>query len=76
MFERAVGRDSKFAEAYVGMADCYDRLADATVCTLDLLANKAALEKTLELDEKLAEAHDEKSIVKLPKRSPRWVLVT
>ncbi len=58
-FEQAVKEDQNFALGYVGRADCYELLA--TNWRIDVESNhekaKSTLNKALELDPELAEAH-------------------
>ena len=58
-FNQAIGKDSNYAPAYAGLADCYVLLplwapADPAEC---LPKAKAAASKALEIDDRLAEAH-------------------
>jgi len=59
-FEEAIQKDPDFAPAYVGLAHCYNELGSFRwVPPQDAyLSAKAALNKALQLDETLAEAHD------------------
>jgi len=58
-FEEAIGRDSDFAQALVGLADCYLILIDQAV--LDLkdagLRLRSLLDNALRVNDRLAEAH-------------------
>jgi TolB-like protein/thioredoxin-like negative regulator of GroEL len=59
-FEEAIQKDSDFAVAYVGLADCYRWLGDfRRLPPQDAYRQaKQAIRKALELDDTLAEAHD------------------
>lgn len=66
-FERAIAADPLYAQAYSGLADCYNLLA--TYKSLEradymLKAKQAAL-KALELDDTLAEAHTSLAHIKM-----------
>lgn len=58
-FESAIQEDSGYAEAYAGLADCYLRMLDlGYLSTPDAVGKaRAATDKALELDDRLAEAH-------------------
>jgi serine/threonine protein kinase/tetratricopeptide (TPR) repeat protein len=59
-FEQAIGKDPGNAQAYAGLADCYDDLGGGDVFQppKDTFPKaKAAAEKALEIDDTLAEAH-------------------
>lgn len=58
-FTQAVVRDSKYAPAYVGLADCYNLLREfATMPAEEAYPRaRAAARRALELDDALAEAH-------------------
>lgn len=58
-FENAVKLDSSFARAYSGLADCYLRLGNVGYDPYDesIAKAKVPLNKALELDPDLAEAH-------------------
>lgn len=58
-FEQAAAQDPEFARAYLGMAESYFTLADwGCSPERDLIAkSRAALQKALELDPSLGEAH-------------------
>jgi len=58
-FEKAIARDSRFALAYVGSADCYLILDDQGVLDPKEAQPKAKsqLDAALKLDDRLAEAH-------------------
>ncbi len=60
-FKEALSLDSGFAPAYAGLADCYAQMGSirvGKVKPLDALAkSRALLQKALDLDETLAEAH-------------------
>jgi TolB-like protein len=59
-FEEAIQKDSDFALAYVGLADCYRWLGDfRRLPPQDAYRQaKQTIRKALELDDTLAEAHD------------------
>ena len=59
LFEQAVARDPKFARAYSGMSQCYNRLANGGYMLWAEAINqgKTAVKKALELNPNLAEAH-------------------
>jgi TolB-like protein/Flp pilus assembly protein TadD/class 3 adenylate cyclase len=58
-FQRAVALDSKYAQAYVGIADCYVLLFSWGYTSADesFPKAKAAASKALQLDSQLGEAH-------------------
>jgi adenylate cyclase len=58
-FEEAIGRDSQYAPAYVGLADCYSVLGTYGYRRGFVVYPRAKelAEKALSLDESLAEAH-------------------
>src|SRR6185503_15244706 len=58
-FEQAIEKDSNYAQAYVGLADCYAILVELESESPNELRPKvkAMAEKALELDDSLAEAH-------------------
>src|SRR5207244_2096290 len=60
-FHQAIERDSGYALAYAGIADCYNALGNSVYGGLPpreaLPQAKAAAIKALEADESLAEAH-------------------
>ena len=58
-FEEAIQRDMKYAVAYVGMADSYALLAlrGAVPSSAAFPRAEAAIQRALELDPKLGEAH-------------------
>ena len=59
LFEKAIELDPKFARAYVGEAECHERLADFG-CEPDDIALpivKASLARAIDLDPNLPEAH-------------------
>ena len=58
-FEKAIASDSGFALAYVGLADCYLVLMDQAVLGPKeaLPKAKSLLDKALEVNDRLAEAH-------------------
>ncbi len=59
-FNQAIEKDTSFALAYVGLADCYISLGIGSYLAAGnaFLPAKAAALKALELDENLAEAHN------------------
>ena len=58
MFSRAIEIDSKYAQAFAGLADCHSHLYFWwTANRADLHAAESASRKALELDPNLAEAH-------------------
>ena len=58
-FQQAIAKDPTYAQAYVGLADCYALLnqAGAMPATQAMPQAKAALDKALALDPNLGEAH-------------------
>ena len=58
-FEEAIGRDSTYAPAYAGLADCYSILGyyGFRRATIVFPRAKELAEKALSLDENLSEAH-------------------
>jgi len=58
-FERAIEKDPKYALAYAGLADAYNLLGEYTNYSRKELYPKclAAVQKALEIDDRLAEAH-------------------
>ena len=67
-FQNAIKEDSSFAQAYVGLADCYNALGTVMVSALPPIESRrlaeAAAAKALELDPALAEAHGALGYVK------------
>lgn len=59
LFKKATTLDSSFARAYTSMATCYARLTYANLLSRDdgVRNAKSAVQKALEIDENLAEAH-------------------
>lgn len=59
LFKKATALDPSFARAYTSMATCYARLTYANLLSRDDGARnaKSAVQKALEIDENLAEAH-------------------
>ena len=59
LFEQAVTRDPKFARAYSGISQCYNRLANGgyMLWEVGISKGKTAVRKALELNPNLAEAH-------------------
>lgn len=64
-FEQAINKDPKYALAYAGLADAYNRLGGFEALPSKEVFPKAreAANKALELDERLAEAHSELATV-------------
>ncbi len=60
-FQNAIKEDSSFAQAYTGLADCYNALGTVMVSALPPIESRrlaeAAATKALELDPALADAH-------------------
>jgi len=58
-FKQAIARDSRYAEAYVGLADCYNLLREYTTMPPSEAypQAKAAAERAIALDPDIAEAH-------------------
>ncbi len=58
-FNQAIEKDSDYALAYVGLADCYTMLADYDWLSPTEAAKKAkaAITKALQIDDSIAEAH-------------------
>lgn len=57
-FEQAIAEDPNFAQAYTGLAHCYRLLAEYyAAATQPDSFSQAAANKTLQTDDKLAEAH-------------------
>ena len=60
-FERAINADGNYAQAYAGLADCYNQLGTAMIGAMSPLegrrAAEAAARKALEIDNEVAEAH-------------------
>jgi TolB-like protein/DNA-binding winged helix-turn-helix (wHTH) protein/Flp pilus assembly protein TadD len=58
-FQQAIQRDTEYADAYAGMADCYTALASTGISPPDVAMPKAKsmAEKALEIDASLAHAH-------------------
>ncbi len=57
-FRRAIEQDSKFALAYVGLADCYYSFAGNKMSLSEGLANaKENLDRALEINPEIGEAH-------------------
>lgn len=67
-FEQAIARDSRYALAHAGLADCYTLLGSAGYGAMrpqDALAHaRAAAVKALEIDPELAEPHTSLALVK------------
>jgi TolB-like protein/DNA-binding winged helix-turn-helix (wHTH) protein/Tfp pilus assembly protein PilF len=65
-FKEAIAKDPRYAEAYVGLADCY--LSSASYSAMPPAEAgplaKAAATKALEIDDSLAEAHSPLGIIK------------
>jgi tetratricopeptide (TPR) repeat protein len=66
-FQQAIDKDPKYALAYTGLADAYNRLSgwNALAPKEGFPKAKAAASKALELDEGLTEAHTQMGVVKL-----------
>ena len=56
-FQQAIDRDPSYAMAYVGLADAYRAPALESVPSEALSKSKAAVQKALEIDDSLADAH-------------------
>jgi len=60
-FENAIASDPNYAQAYAGLADCYNQLGTALVGVMPPLEARRTAEtaarKALEIDSELAEAH-------------------
>jgi len=58
-FQKAVEKDQQFALAYVGIADSYGNLGNLSILPPEevLLKSKDALNRALEIDDSLSEAH-------------------
>jgi eukaryotic-like serine/threonine-protein kinase len=65
LLEQAIQADPSYAEAYAGLADCYNMLVNYSVIPPNEAFPKAkeAAEKALELDEDLAEAHTARAFI-------------
>jgi serine/threonine protein kinase/Tfp pilus assembly protein PilF len=65
LLEQAIQADPSYAEAYAGLADCYNMLVNYSVMPPNEAFPKAkeAAEKALELDENLAEAHTARAFI-------------
>jgi eukaryotic-like serine/threonine-protein kinase len=65
LLEQAIQDDPSYAEAYAGLADCYNMLVNYSVLPPNEAFPKAkeAAEKALELDENLAEAHTARAFI-------------
>jgi len=65
LLEQAIQVDPGYAEAYAGLADCYNMLVNYSVLPPNEAFPKAkeAAEKALELDEDLAEAHTARAFI-------------
>lgn len=66
-FQKAVEKDDTFAAAYVGLADTYLNMSNYQMGPAETLIPKAkqAVEKALELDERLAQAHTTLATIRL-----------
>ena len=62
-FERAIKLDPGFAPSYAGTAEAYSWADDLWMSPAVMVEAKAAAEKAVELDDKLAEAHSALGIV-------------
>jgi TolB-like protein/Flp pilus assembly protein TadD len=56
-FQQAIDRDPSYAMAYVGLADAYRAPGLESVPSQALSRSKAAVQKALEIDDSLADAH-------------------
>jgi serine/threonine-protein kinase len=58
-FQQAIERDPNYALAYVGLADCYMEIGDyaGTPASETLPHAKVAIERALQIDDSLSEAH-------------------
>jgi TolB-like protein/Tfp pilus assembly protein PilF len=67
-FHEALSLDSKFAPAYAGIADCYAQMGSLRVGTMKPLEavaeSRKHLQRALDLDETLAEAHCTLGLIK------------
>jgi len=65
LLEQAIQVDPSYAEAYAGLADCYNMLVNYSVLPGEEIFPKAkeAAEKALELDQDLAEAHAARAFI-------------
>src|SRR5215470_12565114 len=65
LLEQAIQSDPSYAEAYAGLADCYNMLVNYSVLPPNEAFPKAkeAAEKALELNENLAEAHTARAFI-------------
>src|SRR5262245_4944868 len=65
LLEQAIQADPNYAEAYAGLADCYNMLVNYSVLPPNEAFPKAkeAADKALELDEDLAEAHTARAFI-------------
>jgi len=59
LFEKAIGLDSRFARAYVAVADCHDSLSNSGGEPYDVSLShvKSSLDRAINLDPDLPEAH-------------------
>ncbi|HYE13789.1 MAG TPA: protein kinase, partial [Pyrinomonadaceae bacterium] len=66
-FDRAIGRDPRYALAYAGLADTYALMSDYSIVQPREAMPKAraAAERALELDDSLAEAHTSRAFVRM-----------
>ncbi len=66
-FEQAIQKDSRYAAAYAGLAECYMKLAQGNFVApvKAWAAAQVAVDKALALDESLAEAHTTQAIIRL-----------
>lgn len=72
LFEDAIARDPTYARAYSGLADAYALLPGSGDITMEEAADKArqALERALQLDPQLPEAHASLGLFWLVRREP------
>lgn len=67
-FQEALALDSRFAPAYAGLADCYAQMGSIRVGTMKPLEAlgqaRSHLQRALDLDETLADAHCTQALIK------------
>ncbi|MBA3768764.1 MAG: tetratricopeptide repeat protein, partial [Acidobacteria bacterium] len=65
-FNRAIEKDPNYAQAYAGLADCYNVMGDFQVLPANEAYSKArdATNKALAIDDTLAEAHTSRAWIK------------
>jgi TolB-like protein/Tfp pilus assembly protein PilF len=68
-FKRAISSDPNYASAHAGLADCYSMLSATALGVLNpavaMPQSKAAAERALQLDSRLAEAHASLAYIRL-----------